>query len=82
MFLPCNGTLEEAYHLIHSSKSPKGQHLFPVLGSGNELIGVVTRNQLVQLYQRMPVQAPTIRLSEIATQKPQVVFADEPLGQS
>jgi len=77
--LPCDGTLEDAYHLIHSSKSPKGQHLFPVLGSGNELTGVVTRNQLVQLYQQMQAQASTIRLSEIATQKPQVAFADEPL---
>jgi hypothetical protein len=51
--LPRDGTLEEAYHLIHSTDNPKGQHLFPVLGSGNELAGVVTRNQLVQRYQSM-----------------------------
>jgi CIC family chloride channel protein len=77
--LPSDGTLEEAYHLIHSTKNPKGQHLFPVLGAGNELTGVVTRNQLVQLYQRTPAQAGTIRLCQIATQNPQVAFADEPL---
>jgi len=77
--LPCDGTLEEAFHLIHSTNNPKSQHLFPVLDSGNELIGVVTRNQLAQHYQRMPGQAPTIRLSEIATRKPLVAFADEPL---
>ncbi len=77
--LPCDGTLEEAYRLIHSTKNPKRQHLFPVLDSGNELAGVVTRNQFVQLYQRTPDQAAGIRLSEIATQKPQVAFADEPL---
>jgi CIC family chloride channel protein len=77
--LPSDGTLEEAYHLIHSTENPKSQHLFPVLGAGNELAGVVTRNQLVQLYQRMPDQAPGVRLSEIATNKPQVAFADEPL---
>jgi chloride channel protein, CIC family len=77
--LPSDGTLEEAYHLIHSTENPKSQHLFPVLGSANELIGVVTRNQLVQLFHRMPDRAPGVRLSEIATQKPQVAFADEPL---
>jgi CIC family chloride channel protein len=77
--LPSDATLEEAHRLIHSEKSPKGQHLFPVLNSSNELMGVVTRNQLVQLYQRMPGRAPVIRLSEIATQKPLVAFSDEPL---
>ena len=77
--LPSDETLEEAHRLIHSTKSPKGQHLFPVLDSNGELIGVVTRNQLVQLYQQMPAQSPTIRLSEIATEKPLVAFADEPL---
>jgi chloride channel protein, CIC family len=76
--LPCDGTLAEAHHLIHSTKSPKGQHLFPVLNSSNRLSGVVTRNQLVQLYKETLAQASTIRLSEIA-RKPMVAFADEPL---
>ena len=36
-----------AYCTIRSDKSPKGQHLFPVLGADQELVGVVvTRNQL------------------------------------
>ena len=77
--LPSDATLGKAHHLIHSTKSPKGQHLFPVLNSGDALIGVVTRNQLVQLYQQMPDQASAIRLSEIATQKPLVAYSDEPL---
>lgn len=76
--LPCDGTLAEAHHLIHSTKSPKGQHLFPVLDLRDRLSGVVTRNQLVQLYKETPAQASTIRLSEIAW-KPMVAFADEPL---
>lgn len=76
--LPGERTLEEAHHLIHSTKSPKGQHLFPVLDSSDELSGVVTRNQLVQLYKETPAQASTIKLSEIA-RKPLVAFADEPL---
>jgi chloride channel protein, CIC family len=77
--LPGDTTLEEAHHLIHSTKSPKGQHLFPVLNSSGELIGVVTRNQLVQLYSQMPTETVPIRLSKIATQNPLVAFSDEPL---
>lgn len=76
--LPSDTTLEEAHHLIHSTTSPKGQHLFPVLSPINELIGVVTRNQLAQLYQQRSPKAAGIRLSEIA-QKPLVAFSDEPL---
>jgi chloride channel protein, CIC family len=78
-FLPADQTLEEAHRLIHSDDNPKGQHLFPVLNPNNELAGVVTRNQLVQLYQQTPSRASTIRLCEIATKNPQVAFADEPL---
>ena len=77
--LPYDGTLEEAYHLIHSTKSPKGQHLFPVLNSASELVGVVTRNQLVQLYKETADKARTTKLFEIATRNPLVAFADEPL---
>lgn len=78
--LPGNGSLEDAYHLIRSTKNPKGQHLFPVLGSGNALAGVVTRNQLVQLYEQESQCIPSsIKLSEIATHDPRVAFADEPL---
>jgi H+/Cl- antiporter ClcA/predicted transcriptional regulator len=77
--LPYDQTLEAAYRLIHSTDNPKGQHLFPVLGPGDKLAGVVTRNQLAQLYQKMPAQASTIKLFEIATKEPQIAFADEPL---
>jgi CIC family chloride channel protein len=76
--LPCDATLEEAHRLIHSTKNPKGQHLFPVLDANSELYGVVTRNQLAQLYKETPAEASTIRLSEIA-RTPMVAFADEPL---
>ncbi len=77
--LPCDGSLEDAYRLIHSTKSPKGQHLFPVLGSDQDLAGVVTRNQLLQLYEQKKEGTSTIKLSEIATRNPTVAFADESL---
>ena len=77
--LPQDGTLEQAYQLIHSTDSPKGQHLFPVLGADRVLVGVVTRNQLVKLYREQTNEAATTHLSEIATRTPQVAFSDEPL---
>jgi H+/Cl- antiporter ClcA len=77
--LPCDGSLEDAYRLIRSTTNPKGQHLFPILGSDRELSGVVTRNQLVQLYEQEADGASTIKLSEIATRNPKVAFADETL---
>ena len=77
--LPGDGTLEDAYRLIRSAKNPKGQHLFPVLDNENELAGVVTRNQLVHLHEQKKGGASIVKLSEIATQNPQVAFADEPL---
>jgi chloride channel protein, CIC family len=77
--LPYDGSLEEAYRLIHSEKSPKGQHLFPVLGADGEMVGVVTRNQLVQLHERRAERAKSTTLGEVAVSNPQVAYSDEPL---
>ncbi len=79
--LPDDATLEEAYSRIRSTTSPKGQHLFPVLGAADRLIGVVTRNQLADMYERAPTRARFVKLAEIATRQPKVAFADEPLRQ-
>jgi chloride channel protein, CIC family len=77
--LPEDGTLEQAHQMIHSTASPKGQHLFPVLRGDRVLVGVVTRNQLVKLYREMDGKGVATRLSEIATRSPEVAFSDEPL---
>ncbi len=77
--LPGDQTLEETYRLIHSSKRPKGQQLFPVVGTKNELVGVVTRSELTLLHEQMGEKAATTHLSDIATEKPQVAYSDEPL---
>ena len=77
--LPHDGTLEQAYEMIHASDSQRGQLLFPVLGRDRELVGVVTRSQLVESHRQMAAKASTVRLSEIATRNPKVAFSDEPL---
>ena len=76
--LPDDATLNEAYGRIRSTSSPKGQHLFPVLGKGDRLTGVVTRNQLAGLHENTPARADGVRLADVTT-APQVAFADEPL---
>jgi H+/Cl- antiporter ClcA/predicted transcriptional regulator len=77
--LPADQTLENAYHLIRSAKRPKGQQLFPVVGAGNELVGVVTRSELVLRHEQMGEKALTTHLSDFATEKSQVAYSDEPL---
>ncbi len=77
--LPGDGTLEQARELIRSHPHPKGQHLFPVVGAGNCLLGVVTRNQLLKLFEQKEAEAPVTKLAEIASRQPVVAFADEPL---
>ena len=77
--LPDDATLTEAYGRMRSTSSPKGQHLFPVLGKGDRLTGVVTRNQLAGLHENMAARGDRVRLADIVTVQPQVAFADEPL---
>jgi CBS domain-containing protein len=77
--LPGEGTLEEARELIHHSRRPQGQYLFPVVDSENGLLGVVTRKQLFELFEQHHDDAAFKRISEIASLEPIVAFADEPL---
>jgi CBS domain-containing protein len=77
--LPGDETLEEARELIHNGRRPRGQYLFPVVNSESGLLGVVTRKQLMRLFDQTPSQAPGTRISEIASMEPVVAFADEPL---
>jgi chloride channel protein, CIC family len=77
--LPGDGTLEEARELIRTNQHPQGQYLFPVVDSGNKLLGVVTRNQLVEMFGRTQRDAFDVHLSDIVTPNPVVAFADEPL---
>jgi chloride channel protein, CIC family len=77
--LPGNGTLEEARELIHHSRRPKGQYLFPVVDSERSLVGVVTRKELFRLFEELGDAATVTRISEIAVVEPLVAFEDEPL---
>ena len=77
--LPGNETLDEARELIHHDRRPKGQHLFPVIDAGRTLLGVVTRAQLLRLFEEKQRVAAETRIVETASSEPVVAFADEPL---
>jgi H+/Cl- antiporter ClcA/predicted transcriptional regulator len=76
--LPGNGTLEEVHELIHHSR-PKGQYLFPVIDSERSLLGVVTRKELLRLFDEVRDVSTVTRIAEIASAEPVVALADEPL---
>ncbi len=77
--LPGDETLEKAQELIHNNHRPRGQYLFPVVGSRNELLGVITRKELMTLFEQAHDLGWRKKISAIASVEPVVAFADEPL---
>jgi CIC family chloride channel protein len=70
-------TLEKVQEL-HDDR-PRGQYLFPVIDADRELLGVVTRKQLLEAFQEKAGKAGSTKISDIASTEPMVAFADEPL---
>ncbi len=77
--LPADSTLEEARDLIRPGQRPHGQHIFPVVDSHTSVLGVVSRNHLLKLFEEAQSVASKKTLAEIASGNPVVAFADEPL---
>ncbi|MBV9157841.1 MAG: chloride channel protein [Acidobacteriaceae bacterium] len=77
--LPANATLDNARELIRPTQKEHGQHLFPIVEEENRLIGVVSRNHLLKLFEEAPAKASTTLLREIVSGFPAVARADEPL---
>jgi len=58
----------------------QGHALFPVVDEDKELLGVVTRKELLNRFAQVRREgAPSVRISEIAVSTPVVAFAGEPL---
>ncbi len=77
--LPADSTLEQARDLIRPGQRPHGQHIFPVVDSNTSVLGVVSRNHLLKLFEEAQAVASRKTLAEIASGDPVVAFADEPL---
>jgi H+/Cl- antiporter ClcA len=68
--------LEEAANHLRPDHSPRGQHLYPVLDSGNRIAGVVTRKDLRRLAAE---HTGTRAIGEFVRRPPVVAYANEPL---
>jgi chloride channel protein, CIC family len=77
--LPGDATIEEANELIRPGQRPHGQHLFPIIDDGNQLLGVVSRNRLASLFEETRTGDSKDWLRDIASGDPTVAFPDEPL---
>jgi H+/Cl- antiporter ClcA len=77
--LPANATVDEAHDLVRRQDHPRGQHLFPVVDGEGDLLGVLTRMKLVELFDQAPGEVGALKLSEIAVKDTVVAYADEPL---
>jgi chloride channel protein, CIC family len=77
--LPADSTLEQARELIRPGQRPHGQHIFPVIDNHTCVLGVVSRNHLLRLFEETQFGASKKQLAEIASGEPVVAFADEPL---
>ncbi|MGA8028741.1 MAG: chloride channel protein [Bryobacteraceae bacterium] len=77
--LPADAPLEEAREAVRPTQKEHGQHLFPIVEKDKELIGVVSRNHLLKLFEDSRAGETTIPLREIASGFPVVARADEPL---
>ena len=77
--LPASSMLEETRELLRPSKRPRGQNVFPVVDGDRQLIGVVSRNELLKRFDESGSRELTERLGDIVTHQVTVAYMDEPL---
>ena len=75
--LAANSTLDKIRQMLHANHGSRGQHLYPILNSDNNLRGVITRKHLRKILDEP--HAPREKLEELAHENPVVAYPDEPL---
>jgi chloride channel protein, CIC family len=77
--LQANLTHKELAQLLTGDYNPRGQHLYPVMDAGENLLGVVTRKDLLKLLQEQCSIDEGYKLAELVRAYPVVAHPDEPL---
>jgi chloride channel protein, CIC family len=82
--LPAATTVADLQRVLHSNKGARGQRLYPVLGEGTRLMGVVTRTDLKKLIVQFESGGDragngNARLADIVAGDPIVAYLNEPL---
>jgi CIC family chloride channel protein len=70
---------EKLAQSINAEGNQRGQYLYPVMGTKNDLIGVVTRQDLRGLLAHPDGQAEGVQLAALIRKQPVVAYPDEPL---
>jgi CBS domain-containing protein len=68
------GELAASFHPDHS---PRGQHLYPIIGDDAAVIGVMTRKDMRRFLAED--SRSSVRLGELARRQPAVAYPDESL---
>jgi H+/Cl- antiporter ClcA/predicted transcriptional regulator len=76
--LPADASLDEVRDLIRPTQKTHGQHLFPVIDADRHVLGVISRNHLLQLSEE-PQEFTSRPLRDIMLKEPTIAYADEPL---
>jgi chloride channel protein, CIC family len=77
--LPAGISLHELAQLLTSNHDRRRQRLYPVVGPEDQLVGVVTDNDLQNLLQGLQVDNNGRQLAELIKPDPVVAYPDEPL---
>jgi CBS domain-containing protein len=76
--LRAGAPFDQLAHPLHGDATRRRQRLYPVIGDQQELVGVVTRNELQTLVDRAPGNAAA-QLTSIMRRSPVVAHPDESL---
>ncbi|HEX4809734.1 MAG TPA: chloride channel protein [Bryobacteraceae bacterium] len=77
--LPAEATLEQSRDLIRPSRRPHGQHVFPIVDDDMQLLGVVSRNYLLNRFEESQARPLSERLRDIISGDVVTAYEDEPL---
>lgn len=77
--LSADVTLKEACELIRPAQRPRGQHLFPIVDEHENVLGVVSRNHLLHMFDEGGARALETSLRQTAIHDAVVAYAEEPL---
>jgi H+/Cl- antiporter ClcA/CBS domain-containing protein len=77
--LPATISLHELAQILSSDNTRRSQRLYPVVGSDEDLVGVVIGNDLQKLIQEQQAGGNGRQLAEVLKSHPVVAHPDEPL---
>jgi H+/Cl- antiporter ClcA len=79
-FFPAETTIAELQSVLERNQDSRGQRVYPVLDASRQLLGVMTRHDLLKIVTELRNgEALNVRLSDMIEQPPVVAFPDEPL---